>query len=350
MPLNLFDYHLPEESIACQPADPRDHARLMVIDRKKQQISQHIFKDLVDLLELSDVLVFNQTKVFPARLYGKKTSGGKVEILLLTQLSDANWEAISHPGLKIGQIINFENNLQAEVLEISGQVILKFNLAGEKLWQEINSQGLMPLPPYIKNNQPQDKLRQEYQTVYAKTVGSTAAPTAGLHFTKELLQKLQQKGVQLEYLTLHVGLGTFKPVTEDQINQGSLHHERYWLDQETAERLNLAKKEGRRIIAVGTTSTRTLESCAKNGRLKAGDGETNLFIYPPYKFKFVDGMVTNFHLPKSSLLMLVSALVSQPNSKEQFQDFNKTLVGKAYQEAIENKYRFYSFGDATLIV
>ncbi len=349
--LSQFDYQLPLELIANEPASPRDASKLMVIDRRGP-VGHHIFRDLPGLLKPDDVLVFNQTKVFPARLYGQKTTGGKVEILLLALLGSNTWEAISSPGLKVDQIVTFDPGFQAEVLSVDrdGVTKLQFNISGPAFWQKLDKLGIVPLPPYIKNTQPQPVVRKEYQTVYAKETGSAAAPTAGLHFTPELLGELGKSGIELGYLTLHVGLGTFKPVTSEKIEQVVLHKERYFLPEDVAERLNKAKELGRRVISVGTTTCRVLEGCSKNGKLVPGEGETSLFIKPPYKFQFVDGLITNFHLPKSSLLMLVSAFACAPNTEALFTDFSETVIGKAYREAIKNKYRFFSFGDASLII
>ena len=347
----LFDYQLDIEKIAQEPADPRDSAKLMLIDRKTGKIVDRRFSDLVAILSTNDVLVFNQTKVIPVRLLGMKSTGGKVELLLVKQLESDTWEAISKPGLRAGQRIEVEA-LRAEVIEKKEEtVILKFSDRGEFLRERIFEFGKTPIPPYIHSHKTERELRRVYQTVYAKKEGSVAAPTAGLHFSRDLLAALQKKGVQTEFLTLHVGLGTFRGVKTERVEDHEMQAEWFSLDEGTAARLNQARREGKKIIAVGTTTTRVLESSlAPDGTLRPGDGETNIFIYPPYKFKFVDQVMTNFHLPKSTLLMLVAAFVSFPNTKDKFTSFKSSLMGKAYQQAIENDYRFFSFGDAMLIL
>lgn len=340
MNLSDFDYQLSQELIGQEPIEPRDSCKLMVVDKKSGIVSHLIFSDLVDLLDDDFVLVLNDTKVFPARLYGKKDTGGKSEVLLLKQISANSYLSLAKGKLRVGQKLIFTKALFAEVTKKlpDGEVELTFSLSGTKLLDEIDMAGKTPLPPYIQSSRNEKELREKYQTIYAKYTGSAAAPTAGLHFTPKLLQNLKDKSVQVEYLTLHVGLGTFKPVTKDQIENKTLHSEEYVLTEGVANRLNEAKKKGKKIIAVGTTTTRTLESLTNNrGELLSGEGSTNLFIQPGYRFKFVDGLVTNFHLPKTSLLMLVSALSS------------KEIILNAYQEAIKNKYKFFSFGDAMLI-
>ncbi len=338
MPKADYNYHLPEELIAQIPSSPRDSSKLMVIDRKTGTASHRIFRDLPDILLSSDVLVFNDTKVFPARLRGYKSTGGKVEVLLLKNTIKNLWEVISHPGLKVGQNLLLGDRLQAVV--ISPDLIeLKTSNPNHSVSDLIYQAGSTPLPPYIHSTAPENKLRRQYQTVYAKFEGSAAAPTAGLHFTKDLIERLLNLKFQLEYLTLHVGLGTFKPPTPDQIAAGALHSESFTLESDVADRLNQAKSQGRRIVAVGTTTTRVLETLSnETGHLNSGSGTTNIFIKPQYKFKFVDGLITNFHLPESSLLMLVSAFASPK------------IIEGAYKDAIKNRYRFYSFGDATLII
>lgn len=334
-----YDYYLPPEQIANAPASPRDSSRLLVLDKRTGNIDHHIFRELPDLLKPTDVLVFNQTKVFPARLFGTKTTGGKVEVLLIKKISPNTWQALSKPGLKNGQIANFSPEVSCEVITQNSDatVVLRFNNLTD---EQLNALGHMPLPPYIHSNQSESKLKEEYQTVYAKAVGSAAAPTAGLHFTQKLLSDLHKKGIQTEFVTLHVGLGTFKPLTEENLRSGKLHSETFELDTPTAVKLNHAKAEGRRIIAVGTTTTRVLETCSSlNGVLIPQKGDTDIFIHPPYHFKFIDGIVTNFHLPQTSLMMLVSSLVADPK-----------FILNAYQTAIKEKYRFYSFGDAMLIL
>lgn len=347
----LFDYQLDIEKIAQEPAEPRDSAKLMLVDRKTGGISDRRVSDLAEILSTNDVLVFNQTKVIPVRLLGTKSTGGKVELLLVKQLGTDTWEAISKPGLKVGQRIEVEA-LRAEVIEKKEEtVILKFSDRGEFLRERLFEFGKTPIPPYIHSQKTERELRRVYQTVYAKKEGSVAAPTAGLHFSRDLLAALQKKGVQTEFLTLHVGLGTFRGVKTERVEDHDMQAEWFSLDEGTAARLNQARREGKKIIAVGTTTTRVLESCVgEDGVLRPREGETNIFIYPPYKFKFVDYLLTNFHLPKSTLLMLASAFVSTPNTQDKFTAFKSSLVGKAYRQAIENGYRFFSFGDAMLIV
>jgi S-adenosylmethionine:tRNA ribosyltransferase-isomerase len=355
--IDQFDYSLPPEQIAQTPANPRDSSRLLVLNRQTGEISHKHFFDLPSLLTDNDVIVRNNTKVIPARVYGKKDTGGACEILLLHQQQltarGTVWECMTKPGLKVGQTISFpESDLEATCTEITGYTrILEFNQNKESFYVSLEKIGHTPIPPYIHwANNDEATLRQLYQTTFAKVSGSAAAPTAGLHFTPELDEQLRAKGVQIEEVTLHVGLGTFLPVQDEQIQAGQLHHEWYEVKTETAQRLNQAKKDGKRIIAVGTTTSRTLESCAtQTNLLEAKSGETTLFIQPGYQFKFVDALLTNFHLPKSSLLMLISALVSAPNTDHNFQNFAHSFVGKAYLSAVQEKYRFFSFGDAMFI-
>ncbi len=356
MKLTAFDYHLPEEQIAQRPVSPRDHSKLLVLDRLTGEIQQRHFFDLPKLLRSNDVLVRNNTKVLPARLYGKKESGGFVELLLVKAIQSSQasevWEVLSKPSLKVGQRIVFEHgNLTAECIAVTGYTRqMRFSQSRIELMSSIEAIGKMPIPPYIHWEGEEEKVREVYQTTFAKIVGSVAAPTAGLHFTKELDEKLRAKGIAIEEITLHVGLGTFLPVKIDDVTKHEMHSEWYEVSAEVANRLNQYKKDGRRIISVGTTTTRTLETLVdQNGTLQSGIGETDIFIYPPYQFRFIDALITNFHLPKSTLLMLVSAFVSQPNTQHQFTEFQNTLIGKAYQEAIKQKYRFFSFGDAMLI-
>jgi S-adenosylmethionine:tRNA ribosyltransferase-isomerase len=337
--LKDYSYSLPEKLIANHPASKRDACKLLLLNKKNGFIAHHKFSDLKNILGSNDVLVLNQSKVFPARLYGQKKSGGKFEILLIRQLEKDTWMAISKPRLIVGQELLFKNKLEARVIESNkqnGQVVLKFNQKNASFFKTLEIIGHTPLPPYISSPEPEQNLRKDYQTVYANKIGSAAAPTAGLHFTKKLLSDLKKKGVQIEYLTLHVGLGTFQNLRPENISSKTLHQEFYEIDQDVASRLNLAKKEGKRIIAVGTTSVRTLESAA-NPFIVSGNNSTTIFIYPPYHFKFVDALITNFHLPESSLLMLVSAFAGR----------NKIL--KAYQQAVVSDYRFFSFGDAMFI-
>lgn len=335
-----FYYDLPEELIAQTPVEPRDSSRLLVYDRAAKTIEHKHFYDIVDYLRKGDVLVVNNTKVLPARIYGRKEgSGGKIEFLLLKRLDLTHWEVILKPGriAKVGATFVFSDKLKAQVESIGedGSRIVNFLYDGafEPLLAEV---GEMPLPPYIKRKL-DDKAR--YNTVYSKVDGSAAAPTAGLHFTKELIEKVKAKGVEFVEVLLHVGLGTFRPVKVDDVTQHHMHSEYYAVSQQAADAINKAKSEGRRIICVGTTSVRTLESASdENGRLKECSGNTDIFIYPPYKFKVVDCLITNFHLPESTLIMLVSALCS----REEILD--------AYKVAVDERYRFFSFGDAMMIL
>lgn len=360
MNLSDFQFTLPEELIGQEAIEPRDSCKLLVVDRQTSSLAHRYFRDLLSLLDKNYVLVLNDTKVFPARLFGTKTSGGKVEILLLKQASLDTFECIARGKIKVGQRLDFGAGLSCIVLakDTEGKTLIQFNLTGVDLITKIDELGKTPLPPYIHSSSAESELREKYQTVYAREKGSAAAPTAGLHFTESLLAKLSDRGIQIEKITLHVGLGTFKPVTEEQVFSKTLHSESFWLTPAVADRLNQAKKDGKKIIAVGTTTGRVLETQAnESGFLTAGEGETNIFIQPGYRFKFVDGLITNFHLPGTSLLMLVSALVSSPNSPASpaggpitFKDFHTCLMGQAYEEAIKNKYKFFSFGDAMLII
>jgi S-adenosylmethionine:tRNA ribosyltransferase-isomerase len=338
MKLSEFDFTLPKNLIAQKPASPRDACRLMVLNRGEYKISHDRFYNLEKYLQSGDVLVLNNSKVLPARLMGKKETGGKAEVLLLKQISPASWECLVGfvPVAKqIGLKIKFSRGFAGEIIKRAGDTaVIKFNLSGTKLMEEILKIGQPPTPPYIKRL----VKSSEYQTVFAEKVGSVAAPTAGMHFTKRLLAKLKKIGVRIEYITLHVGLGTFQPVKEDDITKHKIHSEYFELDKKTAERVNAAKRAGRRIVACGTTTVRVLENCASGGKVRAKIGETNIFIYPGYKFKFIDALLTNFHVPKSTLIMLVAAFAG------------KKFIDKAYQIAIKKKYRFYSFGDAMLIL
>ncbi len=362
MDISLFDYSLPKELVANSPASPRDHSRLMIIDRKTGKIENKHFYDIVNYFTSNDVLVLNKTKVFPARIIGKKpiqlrsgrrSGGGKVEILLHKNIDKFTWESLTKPGLKVGQIVIFKG-FSFKVVERYDEIsIVRFDITKDVLIEKLQKIGITPLPPYIHSTESEKDLRREYQTVYAKSVGSVAAPTAGFHFTEELLTKLKTKGVQIEYVTLHVGMGTFAPVKTKNIEDHPMHFESYEIDKNVVKRLNQVKKNGKRIISVGTTSTRVLESLAdSNQQLMTNklSGSTNIFIYPGYKFKFVDGLITNFHLPKSTLIALVSSFVSFPNTDKHFKNFKSCLMGKAYQKAIEDKYKFYSFGDSSLII
>lgn len=334
-----FYYDLPQELIAQTPAEPRDSSRLLVYDRKTKSVEHKIFRDIINYLNKGDVLVLNNTKVIPARLYAHTEHGGAAEILLLKRLDRDRWEALVKPGRKftVGKRFTVSDGLSLTVEGItdSGERVVRFDYTG--VFEEIlDKVGNMPLPPYIKKS-PEDKNR--YQTVYAKTDGSAAAPTAGLHFTPALLNAVRDKGVEIAEILLHVGLGTFRPVKEEIITDHKMHSEYYEVGEEAAETVNRAKREGRRIIAVGTTSVRTLESVAdENGFIKPCSGNTEIFIYPPYKFKCVDALITNFHLPESTLIMLVAAFTGREE------------ILSLYNTAIENKYRFFSFGDATLII
>lgn len=358
--LDQFQYNLPEENIAKSPAEPRDSSRLLVLDRNSGKMAHRHFRDLTEILSDGDVLVRNNTKVVAARLFGKKQkTGGKVELLLNKRLkideSQETWEVLTKPGLKIGQVVEFDHtDLSAECVgatEYTRTVI--FNKSKTNFLKVLDKIGYTPLPVYIDSHisrQDSTKFKEKYQTIFAKKEGSVAAPSAGLHFTSELDQKLTNKGVEIVELTLHVGLGTFLPVKTKNIVDHQMHSEWFELTDQVAHKLNQLKQSKRRIISVGTTTTRVLEACSSpEGVLKAQSGEVDIFIYPGYKFKFIDGLITNFHLPESTLLMLVSAFTSVPNTSHSFSDFLSSNIGKAYQNAIKKGYRFYSFGDAMLI-
>ncbi|MEO8581017.1 MAG: tRNA preQ1(34) S-adenosylmethionine ribosyltransferase-isomerase QueA [Patescibacteria group bacterium] len=356
MKLAQFDYHLPKDQIAQRPVEPRDQSKLLVLYRHSDGLEHKHFYDLPEVLRPSDVLIRNNSKVMTARLFCQKTTGGLVELLLIKAIESAEkeevWEVLSKPSLKVGQVVTFKNSsLNAQCVALTGYTRqMKFNQSRVELMKSIEQVGKIPIPPYIHWEGEEEKVRDVYQTTYAKILGSVAAPTAGLHFTPELDEKIKTKGIAIEEVTLHVGLGTFLPVKTEEVTEHHMHKEWYELSQETADRLNQYKKEGRRIVAVGTTTVRTLETLTnESGELKAGVGETQIFIYPPYKFRFVDALITNFHLPKSTLLMLISALVSQPNTQYEFENFETSSAGKAYQAAVQEKYRFFSFGDAMLI-
>jgi len=386
--LSDFHYPLAKEKIAHQPLAKREQSRLLVFNRQTGKFSDRHFFELSELLNENDVLVLNETKVFPARLLGKKDTGGKVELLLLKKTVANAWQAISKPALKINQHLYFPPRnllldedydladfLQARVLknqEASALVEVEFNYSADKLWQAIEKTGYTPLPPYIKNQQSETVRRSEYQTTYAKNIGSAAAPTAGLHFTNELLNKLANQGVQIEKIDLAVGLGTFAKLNQENWQSQRLHEEHYQIQEDVADRLSQAKAAGKRLIAVGTTSLRALESAVINPKIikknkselqknsqknkknnllfKFGQQSTNIFIKPPYQFQAVDALISNFHLPASSLLMLVTAFSTQPNSPFVFENFLRSPIGQAYQHAIDNDYRFFSFGDAMLIL
>lgn len=339
MNLSDFDYNLPEELIAQTPIKERDNSKLLVLDKKTGAINHKIFHDIIDELQKGDVLVLNDTKVIPARLIGRKEeTDAVIELLLLKDLGSNIWECLSRPAkrLKVGTRITFSSELQAEVIKKGDEGLVHIKLIYDGILMEIlDKLGSMPLPPYIHEKL---KDKDRYQTVYAKNIGSAAAPTAGLHFTNELLDKIREKGVEIEFVTLHVGLGTFRPVETDNILEHHMHSEFYIMNKTTADNLNKAKKEQRRIIAVGTTSTRVLETVMhKYNEFKECSGNTDIFIYPGFEFRAIDALITNFHLPKSTLLMLVSALSS------------REIILKAYEEAIKNNYRFFSFGDAMFI-
>ena len=340
MKLEEFDYNLPEELIAQVPIAKRDESRLMVLHRESKKVEHKTFKDIIDYLRPGDCLVRNNTKVIPARLYGKKETGANVEFVLLNQIEGDIWESIVRPGnkLKPGTKVEFGDGLlKATILDIMDGGTRKVEFEYEGIFNEILDEiGLMPLPPYIHESL---KEKDRYQTVYAKYNGSAAAPTAGLHFTPELLKRIEEKGIKIANVTLHVGIGTFRPVKEENIEEHKMHTEHFYIKQEDVEKINENKKAGGRVIAVGTTSCRVLETIAleETGLVEATEGDTGIYIYPGYKFKCIDGLITNFHLPKSTLLMLVSALAG------------REFVLDAYNEAVKEKYRFFSFGDAMLI-
>lgn len=339
MKLSEFNYYLPEELIAQTPIEKRDESRLMVLDKETGQIEHKTFKDIINYLEPGDCLVRNNTKVIPARLYGKKETGANVEFVLLKNIEGDIWEAMVRPGNKLHQgakVIFGDGLLKAEILDSLPDGTRKVQFSYDGIFNEILDKiGLMPLPPYIHESL---KDNDRYQTVYAKYDGSAAAPTAGLHFTNELLKQIEEKGIDIANVTLHVGIGTFRPVKEENIEEHHMHTEHYYIKEEDAEKINKAKKAGKRVIAVGTTSCRTIETIAdENGFVKACEGDTGIYIYPGYKFKCLDALITNFHLPESTLLMLVSALAGKEN------------IMNAYEEAVKGKYKFFSFGDAMFI-
>lgn len=340
MSLHDYYYDLPEELIAQDPLEDRSSSRLMVLNKENGNVEHHVFKEIIDYLKEGDCLVINDTKVLPARLYGNKVgTDAKIEVLLLKRRENDIWETLVKPGkkCKVGTVISFGDGLlTGEVIDIveEGNRLIQFQYEG--IFEEVLDQlGEMPLPPYITHKL-EDKNR--YQTVYAKYEGSAAAPTAGLHFTKELLEKIEKKGIKIAHVTLHVGLGTFRPVKVENILEHHMHSEFYMVDEKDAEMINTCRANGGRIISVGTTSTRTLETVTdENGVVHPGSGWTQIFIYPGYQFKAIDCLITNFHLPESTLLMLVSALAGREN------------VLEAYEEAVREKYRFFSFGDAMFI-
>lgn len=335
-----FFYDLPEELIAQTPLEKRDNSRLMVLNKSTGELAHRHFFDITDYLKAGDCLVLNNTRVLPARIYGvREATGAVVEFLLLKEIGKNMWECLAGPGkkAKLGCNFKFSDRLSACVYDVTedGNRIMQFTPEGE-FYECLDEIGQMPLPPYIK-----EKLndKERYQTVYSKELGSAAAPTAGLHFTEEILDKIKAKGVKIAYVTLHVGLGTFRPVKVDDVTQHKMHSEHYFISKEAADTINRTKADGGRVICVGTTSCRTVESCAqKYGEIKACSGDTDIFIYPGYEFKCMDGLITNFHLPESTLIMLVSAFAGYDN------------VMHAYKTAVEEKYRFFSFGDAMLIL
>lgn len=342
MEIKDFDFDLPERLIAQTPLKDRTSSRMLVMQRDEEKIEHQHFYDLTSYLKPGDCLVLNNTRVLPARLFGvKEDTGAKVEVLLLHQQEADEWEVLVKPAKKVkeGTRVSFgDGKLIGECIELKehGGRVMKFSYEGIFL-EVLESLGEMPLPPYIKEQLPD---RERYQTVYSKEEGSAAAPTAGLHFTKDLLQKVEDMGVHIAYVTLHVGLGTFRPVSVDNVEEHDMHAEFYHMSQETADLLTNVREQGGRIISVGTTSTRTLETIARDhdGEFTEASGWTDIFIYPPYQFKAIDGLITNFHLPKSTLIMLVSALAG------------KEFIMKAYNEAVQEEYRFFSFGDAMLIL
>lgn len=345
MNINEFDYHLPQELIAQKPADRRDGSRLMAVHRDSGKVEHRHFYDILEYLNSGDCLVLNNSKVLPARLFGEKEqTGAKVEFLLIKRIEGDVWETMVRPGkrLKPGDTVAFSPSFKAEIVDYGqdGTRLARFRYEGIFM-ERLEELGKMPLPPYIERTSDAED-SERYQTVYCKEEGSVAAPTAGLHFTEELLEQAEKKGVQIAYVTLHVGIGTFRPVKCENIEDHQMHFEEYEVTQETADRINRVKRAGGRIISVGTTSTRTLESAAvlKDGRyeVRAGSGSTGIFIYPGYEFKMIDSLITNFHLPKSTLLMLISA----------FYDREKIL--EIYDTAVREKYRFFSYGDAMLLI
>jgi len=346
MLLSEFDYKLPEELIAQKPTEKRQDSRMMVLDRKNHKILHKHFYDIVDIIDKNSVLILNNTKVMPARLYGYKDTGAKIEVFLLKEKDNSNWEVLIRPSkrVKVGSVIRICDELSVEVLDSlpdDGKWLVKMIYEGD-IFSILHKVGNIPLPPYIERKMADDELKkldfERYQTVYAKDEGSVAAPTAGLHFTNEILNRLTDKGIEIGYVTLNVGIGTFRPVKCENILEHKMDSESFEISQSTADLINGAKAKGKNIIAVGTTTVRTLETAYQQfGEIKACKSASELFIYPPYEFKVVDKLITNFHLPKSTLLMLVSALAT------------KDFIFEAYKSAIENKYRFYSYGDCMFI-
>ena len=342
MKLEEFDFYLPDELIAQTPLLKRDTSKLLSIDRNNNTYEHRVFSDIIEYFNPGDTLVLNNTRVMPARLYGqKKDTGAAIEVLLLKNKEHNMWECLVKPAkrIKVGRVVSFGDGImEAECVKVLDDGFRYFEFKYEGIFQEcLDELGTMPLPPYIKERLTD---KERYQTVYSKEVGSSAAPTAGLHFTNELLEQIKSKGVNIVYLTLHVGLGTFRPVSVENIEDHDMHSEYYTLDEEAAKVINDTKKNGGKVFSVGTTSTRTLETIARDndGKIVPASGWTNIFIYPGFEFKCVDGLITNFHLPKSSLIMLVSAF------------YNREKVLELYKIAVENKYRFFSFGDAMIII
>ncbi len=335
-----YFYNLPQELIAQYPKDKRSESLLLKLDRTTGKISHHKFSEIINSLKPNDVLVLNKTKVIPARLFGTKPTGAKVEVFLLNRITDKIWECLVKPGkrLRVGTRINFSDNFSGKIIDYAdeGGRIVQFEWQGD-FWNVLENFGKMPLPPYIKR-EAIEKDKETYQTIYAEDRGSVAAPTAGLHFTLELMQKIRGKGIEILEVILHIGLGTFRPVKTDKIQEHKMHSEHCQITKDVAEKINKAKDEGRRIISVGTTTTRTLESFANDGKLCFGSHWTDIFIYPGKKIQIIDGLITNFHMPESTLLMLVSAFAGYEN------------IIKAYKIAVAKKYRFFSYGDAMLIL
>ena len=346
MLLSEFDYQLPEELIAQRPSDKRENSKMLVLNRDEHKILHKHFYDIVDLIDDNCILILNNTKVIPARLYGYKDTGAKIEVFLLKEKDNHNWEVLIKPSkrVKVGTIVKISDELSCEILESlpdDGKWLVKMIYEGD-IFEILHRVGNIPLPPYIERKMSNEELKkldfERYQTVYAKDEGSVAAPTAGLHFTQEILEKLKNKGVQIGYVTLNVGIGTFRPVKCENVLEHKMDSEAFEISEETASLINKAKSEGKKLIAVGTTTVRTLETAFQQfGEIKACKSASELFIYPPYEFKVVDKLITNFHLPKSTLLMLVSALAG------------KDFIFEAYAEAIKEKYRFYSYGDCMFI-
>ena len=351
MLLSEYDYDLPEELIAQMPADKRENSKMMVLNRKDRTISHKHFYDIVDLIEPNTLLIMNNTKVLPARLIGHKDTGAKIEVFLLKSVENSEngclWDVLIKPSKRVkpDTVIKISDELSVKALkrlEENGEWLVELIYEGENVLDVLHRNGQIPLPPYIERKIPNEDLKkldfERYQTVYAKDEGSVAAPTAGLHFTKEILEKLQNKGVELAYVTLNVGLGTFRPVQCENVLEHKMHSETFEISEKASEQINRAKREGRKIVAVGTTTVRTLETAyQKFGCIKPCHDHSELFIYPPFEFKVIDNLITNFHLPKSTLLMLVSALAG------------KDFIFEAYKEAIENNYRFFSYGDCMYI-